>query len=165
MGQLSNLNLSPGDTPAKELFKNPLKNALYTNNRFSVLMDNYDDDIVNNDDEFEGDFDLMENEGRVQSAFVALTSDKDAPQTYEDILRLDNPDRDAWLSAVKKEVKSFTDRNVFSVVDDQSVRHRKKPVKMRWLFKNKAQIDNSVKPKARCVATVSYTHLTLPTIA
>ena len=78
----------------------------HAQNYFASLMD---------DDEDEDD--VSANLDGVHTAFMAMVSEHDVPQTVEEALLPTN--RDRWKPPVDKEAKHFRDKKVFTVLRDQ----------------------------------------------
>jgi len=115
-------------------------------NYFAALMD----------DEEEYDDDLSANLDGVHTAFMAMVSEHDVPQTVEEALSPINCD--TWKPPIDKEAKHFKDKKVFTVLRDQEgIKHHlreegRKPIKTKWVFTEKNTADGNLIPKARCTA-------------
>jgi hypothetical protein len=82
----------------------------------------------------------------VMMAFVSTFDG--TPETYEDVLN--SPDKDEWMAAMEREMKSITNAQTWTLTD---LPEGRKPVKCRWVFRKKYDSKGNVtKYKARLVA-------------
>ena len=74
--------------------------------------------------------------------------EEDEPTTYEEVLK--SSETDKWLGAMKSEMDSMYDNQVWTLVDPPE---GIKPIGCKWVFKKKTDMDgNVVTYKARLVA-------------
>jgi len=117
-----------------------------THNYFAALMDDEDELDDDNDD-------LCES---VHTAFMAMVSEHDVPQTVEEALSNENAQQ--WMPPIAKEAKHFKDKKVFTVLRDQNaIKHHlreegRKPIKCKWVFTEKHDTLGNITPKVRCTA-------------
>ena len=79
---------------------------------------------------------------------VMLVDNTDDPATYEEAMV--SPDSDKWLEAMKSEMGSMYENQVWTLVDLPDGR---KAVENKWIFKRKTDADGNVTVyKARLVA-------------
>ena len=77
-----------------------------------------------------------------------LLVDQDEPTSYEEAMA--NPDSDKWFEAMKSEIQSMYDNQVWTLVDPpEGVR----PIGCKWVFKKKTDMDGNIHTyKGRLVA-------------
>ena len=74
--------------------------------------------------------------------------DQDETLTYQDAMN--SPDSERWLKAIKSEMDSMYDNQVWTLVDPPE---RVKPIGCKWVFKRKINMNGNVQTyKARLVA-------------
>jgi hypothetical protein len=77
-----------------------------------------------------------------------MLTDQDKPATYTEVMK--GPESEKWLKAMKSEIRSMYDNQVWTLVDIPSDR---KAVENKWIFKKKTDKDSNVTVyKARLVA-------------
>jgi hypothetical protein len=77
-----------------------------------------------------------------------MLTDQDEPTTYKEAMEGPGPEK--WLEAMKSEIRSMYDNQVWTLVDIPSDR---KAVENKWIFKKKTDADGNVTVyKARLVA-------------
>jgi hypothetical protein len=77
-----------------------------------------------------------------------MLTDLDEPATYKEAM--EGPESEKWLKAIKYEIKSMYDNQVWTLVDTPSER---KAVENKWIFKKKTDMDGNVTVyKAQLVA-------------
>ncbi|WVZ96608.1 hypothetical protein U9M48_042224 [Paspalum notatum var. saurae] len=77
-----------------------------------------------------------------------LFLDNDEPTTYKEAVM--GPDSEKWLEAMRSELKSMTDNQVWNLVETLD---EVRPIECKWVFKKKIDIDGNVHIyKARLVA-------------
>ena len=88
-------------------------------------------------------------EGRQGSAKrEILLLDNDEPATYEDAMV--DPDSEKWLSAMRSEIESIGDNQVWNLVDPPD---GVKTIECKWIYKKKIDMDGNFHVhKARLVA-------------
>jgi hypothetical protein len=78
----------------------------------------------------------------------AMLTDQDKPANYTKAM--EGPESDKWLEAMKSEIRSMYDNQVWTLVDIPSNR---KAVENKWIFKKKTDADGNVTIyKARLIA-------------
>ena len=65
--------------------------------------------------------------------------EQDEPATYKEAM--EGPESEKWLEAMKSEIGSMYDNQVWTLVDIPEVR---KPVENKWIFKKKTDADGNV---------------------
>ena len=74
--------------------------------------------------------------------------DNDEPTTYKEAMM--GPDSVKWLNAMKSEIESMYENQVWNLVDPPK---GSKPIECKWIFKKKTDADGNVTVyKARLVA-------------
>ena len=119
----------------------------------------------NHDDEIE----FLKKEVReVHFAHLALQSDSEAPKTYEEAMT--SSQKDSWKEAMGNEITTIENNGVWEVYKEKLPKG-KKPLKMRWVYTIKEDLDENLFAKARCVvkgytqiAGVDYTESHAPVI-
>ena len=77
-----------------------------------------------------------------------MVDEIDDPATYEEAMM--SPDSNKWLEAMKSEMESMYENQVWTLVD---LPHDRKAVENKWIFKRKTDADGNVTIyKARLVA-------------
>ncbi|WOG86431.1 hypothetical protein DCAR_0205635 [Daucus carota subsp. sativus] len=77
-----------------------------------------------------------------------MLMDNDEPLTYKDAKN--TPDSKRWLDAMKSEMDSMYENQVWTLVD---LPEGVKPIECKWVFKKKTDMDGNVQTyKARLVA-------------
>ena len=77
-----------------------------------------------------------------------MVDENDDPATYEEAMM--SPDSNKWLEAMKSEMESMYENQVWNLVD---LPHDRKAVENKWIFKRKTDADGNVTIyKARLVA-------------
>ncbi len=77
-----------------------------------------------------------------------LLLDNDEPETYKEAVM--GPDSEKWLDAMRSELKSMADNQVWNLVDPLD---EVRPIECKWVFKKKIDADGNVHIyKARLVA-------------
>ena len=81
----------------------------------------------------------------------ALLVDQNEPTTYQEVVL--DPDSEKWLEAMKFEIQSMYDNQVWTLIDPPE---GTKTIGCKWVFKKKTDMDGKVHTyKARLVAKVS----------
>jgi hypothetical protein len=64
------------------------------------------------------------------------------------------PEKELWKEAIKKEITSFMSRGVWKTVPRKMVTQqmKRKLISTKWIFKKKAEQDNTIRHKARVVS-------------
>ena len=74
--------------------------------------------------------------------------DHDEPASYQEVIS--SPDSDRWLEAMKSEMQSMYDNQVWTLIDPPN---GLKTIRCKWVFKKKIDMDGTVHTfKARLVA-------------
>jgi hypothetical protein len=68
-----------------------------------------------------------------------MLTDQDEPATYTEAM--EGPESKKWLEAMKSEIRSMYDNQVWTLVDIPSDR---KTVENEWIFKKKTDADGNV---------------------
>jgi hypothetical protein len=68
-----------------------------------------------------------------------MLTDQDEPATYTEAM--EGPESKKWLEAMKSEIRSMYDNQVWTLVDIPSDR---KTVENEWIFKKKTDVDGNV---------------------
>src|SRR3954467_10565572 len=77
----------------------------------------------------------------------SMVDENDDPTTYEEAMMI--PDSNKWLEAMKSEMESMYENQVWTLVD---LPHDRKAVENKWIFKRKTDVDgNIIVYKARLV--------------
>ena len=77
-----------------------------------------------------------------------LLLDNDQPMTYKEAVM--GPDSEKWLEAMRSELKSMADNQVWNLVEPLD---EVRPIEYKWVFKKKIDVDGNVHIyKARLVA-------------
>src|SRR4051812_15265155 len=85
---------------------------------------------------------------RYEPIMSVMVVDGDDPATYDEAMM--SPDSDKWLEAMKSEMGSMYENQVWTLVD---LPNDRKAVENKWIFKKKADADGNVTVyKARLVA-------------
>jgi hypothetical protein len=85
---------------------------------------------------------------RLRNASNVLLLDNDEPLTYAEAMV--DPDSELWLEAMRSELKSMDDNQVWNLVD---LPNGARTIECKWIFKKKTDMDGNVQiHKARLVA-------------
>jgi hypothetical protein len=85
---------------------------------------------------------------RLRNTSNVLLLDNDEPMTYAEAMV--DPDSELWLEAMRSELKSMDDNQVWNLVD---LPNGARPIECKWIFKKKTDMDGNVQiHKARLVA-------------
>ena len=80
---------------------------------------------------------------------VQLASDPREPKSYKEALA--SPKQANWLVAIKNESENFINQKEWTPTEIQTLGHRQKPIKVKWVFKKKAEQDGSTCFKGQIV--------------
>ena len=84
----------------------------------------------------------------MRNASNVLLLDNDEPLTYAEAMV--DPDSELWLEAMRSELKSMDDNQVWNLVD---LPNGARTIECKWIFKKKTDMDGNVQiHKARLVA-------------
>jgi hypothetical protein len=75
----------------------------------------------------------------VWGSYIISHVDHDEPATYTEAM--EGPESKKWLEAMKAEIRSMYDNQVWILVDIPSIR---KAVENKWIFKKKTDMDGNV---------------------
>jgi hypothetical protein len=68
-----------------------------------------------------------------------MLTDQDEPATYTEAM--EGPKSEKWLEAMKSEIRSMYDNQVWTLVD---IPNDRKAVENKWIFKKKTDTDGNV---------------------
>ena len=72
----------------------------------------------------------------IEKCFVsAVESTFNDPKTYREAMN--STDKAMWKQAIKKEIESMKNRNVWNIIDKNNIPPDKKPIGTKWVFKKK----------------------------
>jgi len=74
------------------------------------------------------------------------------PTSYAKAIHPDNPEREEWLAAIKRELDTLVERNTWSYIDRHLIPKGRRPIRCKYVFKRKFNKDGSIQYKARLVA-------------
>jgi len=80
---------------------------------------------------------------------MVTTSDPGLPRSFKEAM--ESPEKDKWLTGIKKELHNFKSRGCFEQVKRSSITRGKTVLKARWIFVKKVEQDGSIRYKARLV--------------
>jgi hypothetical protein len=86
----------------------------------------------------------------VLQAAMEATS-RGEPATYKEVMEMKNDDKSKWIKAITKELTNFDQHKVWSKMPRSTMETGRKPLKTRWIFKIKNEVDGSLRYKARLV--------------
>ena len=105
------------------------------------------------DDSYLSDAELEAERTQSLALMSSIVTDGPVDPTYRQAVHVDNPERDAWLTAIKKELDTLSSRGTWTLVPREQMRsHRKKPVRHKFVLKKKMIKNGTVQYKARLVA-------------
>ena len=88
-----------------------------------------------------------------QSFLEVMLLDHDEPTNYEEAMM--SRDSDKWLEAMKSEIGSIYENNIWTLID---LLDDRRAIENKWIFKRKTDADSSVTIyKARIVAKRFFT--------
>jgi Reverse transcriptase (RNA-dependent DNA polymerase) len=87
-----------------------------------------------------------------REVYSAITSDTGVPSTFEEAFFV--PMSHIWIPAVYEELMGFSSRKAFKKRHKEHVKEqlRRKLMTTKWIFKEKDNLDGTMKYKARCVS-------------
>lgn len=117
----------------------------------SDLLDEEDDNISSNS-KTEADDQILRRSNRVShppNRLVYEVEIHNAPQTWEDVQRLEEPTKSKWIKAADEEYKSLMENKTWTLVD---LPKGQKAIGSKWVFKEKLLPDGTLTEKARLCA-------------
>ena len=105
------------------------------------------------DDSYLSDAELETERTQALALTSSIITDGPVDPTYRQALQHDNPEREAWSTAIKKELDTLSSRGTWTLVPRKQMHsNRKKPVRHKFVLKKKLIKNGTVQYKARLVA-------------